>query len=623
MRTFVLVPTCLAIVTVLSGCGDDDGPTGIVDGGANDAAVASPDAVASGPDATPDVDAAPDAGAPDAVVPDAEPNPDATADAGPQPDPTICDQLGLPAQPFDEGPGGVLYGELAADFTVNLLDGTPWNLRDEWTGCESYVFLNYIPTTDQSSVKIEDRMWGSDVYALLTDAPLNAHFFFTSLEPSAAARTARVQAMRDRIEAEAQLLIRDEAERARQLARFHYVTDDPRAGTGSVGVFLNDFLAYLPNSFVSIGGDRPDQPASLPFIFAIDRHQEWDPGGSLFPIVGSTIPTLDMAAYVPMFFNHRAAIRDAQAVEQGVETIVLRDERITERIFEVEAELPEGAALETYDTLEFDVTVNCTFRNLFACSEWDRIARIEVCPSGQCTCPPDTPDCSNGDLRREVVRWITPYWRNGWRRWVMDASDVMSLLGDGGTTRFRVEMGPSWERPTEREVRIAVRLSNQNRADRSRGAELAYRGGNFNATYNDREPYRFTPPATARRVELVAIISGHGQDPQTNCAEWCDHNHTFSVNGEALPRIEPGPGTRSFRGCAERADEGVPPGQGGNWALQRSYWCPGLPVDRQVIDITDQVTLGEENTLDYAADLRGGDPGGGNIDLSAYVVWYE
>jgi hypothetical protein len=275
-----------------------------------------------------------------------------------------------------------------------------------------------------------------------------------------------------------------------------------------------------------------------------------------------------------------------------------------------------------YDTFEVDVTVNCTFRNFFACSEWDRIARVEVCPSGECSCPPDTPECRGGDLRREIVRWITPYWRNGWRRWIMDASDALPLLGDGGSTRFRVVMGPSWERATERDVRVALRLSNTARSARAQGAELAFRGGSFSETYNDREPYRFTPPATAQRVELVTLISGHGQDPATNCAEWCDHNHSFSVNGTAVPRIEPGPGTGSFRGCARRASEGVPPGQGGNWALQRSYWCPGLPVDRITRDITDLVSLGEENTLEYAADFRGGAPGGGNIDLSAYVVWY-
>jgi hypothetical protein len=517
----------------------------------------------------------------------------------------------------------VLYGDTAGDFALTLLDGSTWRLSDEWTGCESYVFLSYIPTNDTNSPKIEDRMWNSDVRSLLTEAPINAHFFFMSWEPNPSSRQTRVEALRDRIVAEAETAIADPAARAKNLARFHFATQDPRDEQGSVGAFVNDYLAYLPNSFVAIGADRPDQPAPLPWVFAIDRHQAWDPGGSLNPTVSSRIPTLDMAAYIPMFFNHRAGIRDRLATEQGVETIVLRDERTTDRIFEVDATLPDAATMAGYDTLEIDVTVNCTFRNFFACSEWDRIARVEVCPSGECTCPPDTPECSNGDLRREVVRWITPYWRNGWRRWIMDASDVLSLLGDGGSTRFRVVMGPSWERPTERNLRIAVRLSNTGRGERSEGAELAFRGGAFNASYNDREPYRFTPPASARRVELVTLISGHGQDQNTNCAEWCDHNHSFEVNGAALARIEPEPGTRSFRGCAQRADEGVPPGQGGNWALQRAYWCPGLPVDRITRDITDLVNLGEENTLDYAADFRGGAPGGGNINLSAYVVWYE
>jgi len=546
----------------------------------------------------------------------------APSDAGPPPAP-VCAQGGWAPQPFDDGPSGVLFGTRAGDFSVELLEGETWQLREAWTGCESYVFLNYIPTNDPNRPKIEDRFWESELLALLTEAPLNAQFFFTSMEPTASARRARVGTMRDRIEAEAEERIDDDAERRERLGRFHYVVDDPRAIEGSVGAFVSDYLAYLPNSAVDIGGDRGEAPAPLPWSFAIDRHQQWDPVGSLFPVVGSRTPTIDMTAYIPMFFNHRAAIRDRLNEEQGVDTFVLRDERISERSFEIDVELPRGPALAEYDTLEFDVTVNCPFRNFRACSEWDRIARIQVCPSGACSCPPDTPECRASSLRRELVRWITPYWRNGWRRWIMDATDVMGLLGDGGPTRFRVVMGPGWERKTERDVRIALRLSRKGRNLRAVGAELAFRGGEFVPGYNEREPHRFTPPASARRVEVVSILSGHGQDRQTGCAEWCDHHHVFRVNGSELEPITPAPGTSSFRGCAERADEGVPPGQGGNWANQRAYWCPGLPVDRHTRDITTHVNLGEENTLEYEAEYRYGPLGGGNIDLSTYVVWYE
>ncbi|CAN0598241.1 unnamed protein product, partial [Laminaria digitata] len=38
---------------------------------------------------------------------------------------------------------------------------------------------------------------------------------------------------------------------------------------------------------------------------------------------------------------------------------------------------------------------------------------------------------------------------------------------------------------------------------------------------------------------------------------------------------------------------------------------------------TDKVTLGQANSMTYSANFRGGEPGGGNIDLTSYVVWSE
>ena len=224
--------------------------------------------------------------------------------------------------------------------------------------------------------------------------------------------------------------------------------------------------------------------------------------------------------------------------------------------------------------------------------------------------------------RTEVVRWITPYWRRGHRRWIIDASPFLSKVAAGGPQTFRVELGPSWERATERDVDITVRLSTRGGA-RSMGVVKAYGGGAFDAGYNERHaPFTFTPDADAQRVELVSVISGHGQDDATNCSEWCDHRHRFTVNGDALPEIRSDIAIGGLRACAEKANAGVSPGQGGNWAPGRAYWCPGMPVNAIRQDITDLVDLGVENELTYSANLAGRAPGGGNIELSTHVVWY-
>ena len=63
-----------------------------------------------------------------------------------------------------------------------------------------------------------------------------------------------------------------------------------------------------------------------------------------------------------------------------------------------------------------EIQVHCPAMNPFACSEWDRIGRIELCRDLECT------------QKDEIARWITPYWRRGTRRWFLDVSPFLALL---------------------------------------------------------------------------------------------------------------------------------------------------------------------------------------------------
>ena len=70
-------------------------------------------------------------------------------------------------------------------------------------------------------------------------------------------------------------------------------------------------------------------------------------------------------------------------------------------------------------------------------------------------------------------------------------------------------------------------------------------------------------PPEIEQARLVYILSGHGQDGDNACAEWCAHKHIFSVNGtENL--VEPGSPRMTSIGCAELTGQGVVPGQWGN-----------------------------------------------------------
>lgn len=538
---------------------------------------------------------------------------DAAVDAG-EPDtgvqlpPTICDELGLAKQPLQPGAATYEFGAVAGDFTITDIDGSTWNLTEHWTGCESYLFINYIGTNSN----FQDQFWDSSVESLVMGTPINTQIFFLSWERTSAFREARLQDIKTRIVALIYDRFQDDAERLKQFSRFHYATDSVFDIQGSLGAFLTDYIAYQadPNSLVDLG-DRGMAPPPLPWAFGIDRDQEWDSGGSMNQYVGGP-PALSMASYLPHFYNHKANIRDAQAAETGVQTLVLMNERVTERVFTKQAVLPSAGEMALYDTVEFDITVNCPHRNVFGCSEWDRIGYVKLCLDGE-ACTRTT----------ELVRWITPYWRRGERRWIIDASALRGLVKEGGPTWFRIEMGPSWERPTERDARVALRLADKQTGTKTSSVVRAFTGGGFNAEYNNREPFSFAPPASAKKVELVVIVSGHGQDGSTNCSEWCDHRHQFSVNGSPLGEIRHEGNIGSNAGCGPLASKGVPPGQFGNWAPERAYWCPGLPVEHIRIDITDKVTVGQSNELTYSANFRGGAPGGGNIDLTSYVVWSE
>ena len=57
-----------------------------------------------------------------------------------------------------------------------------------------------------------------------------------------------------------------------------------------------------------------------------------------------------------------------------------------------------------------------------------------------------------------------------------------------------------------------------------------FNGGTFDKAYNKKyKTIEFIVPANAKKVEMYAVITGHGSD-DNNCAEFCVTSHTFVVN---------------------------------------------------------------------------------------------
>lgn len=528
---------------------------------------------------------------------------DAGVDAGPRP-PDVCDELGLARTPFRSSGAGSGFGDVAGDFTAQTTSGA-WTLSEEWSGCESYVFFTHFPGSGDALIRTAPDM-------LFQEGPRNVRYFFLSDDADEGARRALMTELAAGLEEGFAFFLADDPAAARfWRARFHFVTDRATDLEGGPGALLRDYLAWSATPEASVDlGERGVAGPPLPLVFGIDRAQAFDGGGNLSPSVGAP-PSLGMAAFLGHFYEYRAALEVRLEAEEAT-VVTLLDERTTGRVFTREVELPDAAAMAAFDTLEVDVVVDCEHGNPFGCSEWDRIADVQLCGDGAA--------CAE---RLEIARWITPYWRRGRQHYLIDATPFLGLLREGGARSFFVELGPEWERATEWNAQVRLRFRTRGGEPRAIGAELAFRGGAFDATYNTREPMRFTPPEDATRVELVTILSGHGQTAGDSCAEWCDHRHAFSVNGDALPVIaHEGERIGSDRGCAARASEGVMPGQWGNWAQSRAYWCPGLPVEARREDITSRVTLGSENELTYEGRFGVGEPRGGDVALSAYVVWY-
>ena len=153
-----------------------------------------------------------------------------------------------------------------------------------------------------------------------------------------------------------------------------------------------------------------------------------------------------------------------------------------------------------------------------------------------------------------------------------------------------------------------------------------FKGGKFDKKYNrNYSPIHFKSPEWAKRVKLVATITGHGSDNH-GCAEFCVTSHHFIFNGHANVRVFKNAATAT--GCAQRVAEGVEPNEHGTWLYGRDGWCPGQDVVPWVVDVTDQVKLdGGENRVNYFGLFKGKDPNPqrdpGEILMNSYLVFYK
>ncbi len=574
----------------------------------------------------------------------------ATRDTGAPPtELTDCELLGLDPVPFNpDGDSLPLRHYTAPDFTLPLADGSEWTFSEQFSGCESYIFLPHSLPVDDADGR---SWWVEGMAGLLDKSPRNAHYFFI-VRGNPADAESLIDAMATDI--------------GENLAS---LSDDDREWWGS-RLHVVAQPSNQIDSIISLGFSGNIGSYGL----AIDRFQKFRSLGSM-AAVEAYDPSLDgwawerriyEAGYQPEYYNYEFD-RQLRLDAEDATVVEVLDGGVESQYADGVLVVPDN--LSDFDTLEIDVVMECPNTNAVEignCGAWDYLAYMwlqVIIPAAETkslegddtggdttdddsgtpeppdetddTASPDEGAADTGSIDEpveeepvepgpttewwEMARFITTYHRES--RWVVDASHALAWLEPGSEHTVRYEWAPPWNgQPTG--VTTRFRFSNRGKADRVSETVHLFSGGGLNTSYNDREPIEVPIPSDVSRVELVAITTGHGM-ATSNCAEFCDHSHHFTINGTENAQVLDDPGLES--GCANKVGSGVVPNQAGTWWFGRAGWCPGQEVEPYIVDVTDQVTLGETATISYEAKINGSAPfdDAGNIKLNSWLVYHR
>lgn len=460
------------------------------------------------------------------------------------------------------------------DFSVATLNGT-LTFSDLWDGRSTYVFL-LMKTTSQGSTASTFTMNPGSLIRILPDG---AHLVYGSFDTSY-----HQQVVDRKTDVEQKLTPLEQAEWA---SRIHYIDIDLSSAGGGLG----DALTAL----------------SEPAGFGIDRFQRLRQFGSTY--TWNTAST----TYDPLHYAHEAWMWSTEfpvelrRTDPGVEAIDLMFSTQHQGGWgsgftsSMNATLNLQHDLSTYDTLEVYHEHACAERRdryqtstggYAGCHEWDYEANLMICERG------NSSSCST-----EFSRWITTYGREG--RWLTNITPYLFMLEDGDDRRFLYK-GANGGALTI--TLLFSRWSDSGEGHRPDTATFGFTGGQFNGSYNDPSLYvrerTITIPANVSRVQIVATITGHGfQVDDANCAEFCDHEHHFTIGQHS--GYEWHPIVYSSTGCEDSVQDGVVANQFGSWPYGRAGWCAGMDVKQWTLDITSWVTAGSTETLTYRGLFNG------------------
>ena len=515
---------------------------------------------------------------------------------------------------WSNGPYGYNPMDKASSFTLNTLSGS-WSFQSNWDGMDNYLFFFKY---GQSSYNM--ALWNQDVGDLIELLPENTHFFFGSFDSS---YHNDVLNMQTRVNAYINTLPIDE--KLHWQNHIHFIDQQAWSISGGLGDVIGDWLA---------------------FGYGIDKFQRWREIGSLYNWARQWTSQPEYR------FDYLATEAQMYNSEFMAE-IRIQDPAITAvEIFNEDwhnggwgsgfntytnATFPNSSVMQDYNTLEIYSYHACEeHKNRYGidddgdgtadrhggCHEWDYLHYLNICSEVD-----DHSTCGT-----EFVRYITTYGREG--QWLTDISPFLFMLIDGDTMEFK------YRGANKGELTITALLSTwEDDGLRPSSAEYLFSGGSFRGEYNNvsqhKRYHEMTIPNNMVKSEIISVVTGHGfGNDDANCAEFCNHEHRFSLNGNTAQEDHPMAGNTSVssdrEGCMKETDVGVVANQLGSWPFGRAGWCAGQDVKQWKHDITSWVNVNGANNLSYQGLYDGQNyipqnEGGGTgqrIEMVSYVVYY-
>ena len=440
-----------------------------------------------------------------------------------------------------------------------------WNFEENWTGNDSYIFIQYDPNVNYSTA-----LWASNTKEEFLDiSPSNVHYFFISNRSQYGTDMQYIKSTFDEI-----LITLSEEEQSHWNEYLHFIN----AKTSD----LDNWLAE------SLSGT---------YGISIDCFQRLREIGYLGNPASFTGTYMSYIAHEALYFNYEKNVFSTSN-ESTFDEVVIFDEEIYTggwaSTLPATIEIPSDILLNNYSKLEVDLLRGCPDSNGSysdaGCDEYDRIAHLYICEE-------DGSDCL------EIARWITPFGRQP--QHLTDITPFISSLRPGGNKLFKFQES-GWPNSI---ISLKLRLHHELEAPDESPKEIypIWNGTvQFNPSYNDnRPPQVFNVPENATKVEFVAYITGHGWGSAGcfNCCEFCNSRHIFELNGGVYEFEKDYPNASSSNYCMQPSTivQGVVPNQGGTWGYGRAGWCPGMDVHPYITDITNYVEIGQDNVIDYSA----------------------